>query len=121
MLAALTPGNEAGRPLTAKEFALLDALLLVSLEQHLRAKLGGARVEQMSDGGMGSLRFLHAAGTPRRMGREIVEATYVDEDGVPVEISINVDKDGELFELDMWKANFSPLLSFPEPSQVHLV
>ena len=96
-------------------------MLSRSLEQHLRTKLSGAHVEQMPDGGMGSLRFLQENGPSRSIGREIAEATYVDEDGVPVEISINVDKDGELFELDMWKADFSPLLRFPEPSQVHLV
>ena len=65
-----------------------------------------ATVEDMLDGGMGSLRF--SSDEPRRLGAVVAEADYVDMDGVPVSIVINVDQNGQLFELDIWKVNFLP-------------
>jgi hypothetical protein len=44
----------------------------------------------------------------------------VDQDGVMVSITINTDQHGELYELDFWKTNFSPLSRYPEPSQVRI-
>ena len=38
---------------------------------------------------------------------------FTDEDGVKVIASLNVDSDGHLFELDIWKTDFSPLLRIP--------
>lgn len=105
------------RSLKLQESALLEAVLSAnSATVHVLLQLTQARVEEMADGGMRSLQF--GARQSRRMGGEVATATYVDIDGVPVEISVNVDESGDLIELDMWKANFSPLLHFPEPGQV---
>jgi len=69
----------------------------------------------MDDGGMGSIRFFHSDQVvePRVMARRIAEKQFVDEDGVPILVSVNVDQDGRLFELDIWKADFSRVLRFP--------
>jgi hypothetical protein len=61
----------------------------------------------MNDGGMGSLRFVGSA--DRRFGKCIGEAEFDDLDGVPVSVALNVDQYGQLFELDLWKVDFSPL------------
>ena len=53
----------------------------------------------------------------RRFAREIVAADYIDEDGTPVDITVNLDQEGDLFEVDFWKVNFSPLLRYPKPSR----
>ncbi|WP_421750901.1 DUF6984 family protein [Croceimicrobium sp.] len=37
-----------------------------------------------------------------------------DADGVEVIATLYLDKDGSLFELDLWKTNFEPLLILPE-------
>jgi len=74
----------------------------------------------LSDGGMGSIRFANPAGYPRKMGRELVTAYYIDEDQVPVSISINVDETGHLFEMDFWKVDFSPLKRYPRPELLHV-
>jgi hypothetical protein len=64
-------------------------------------------VEEMNDGGMGSLRFVGSA--DRRLGECVGEAEFDDADGVVVSVALNVDQRGELFELDVWKVDFSPL------------
>jgi hypothetical protein len=73
----------------------------------------------LKDGGMGSIRIVTERDNPaRRMGRELVSANYVDEDGVLVSISLNLDEDGKPFEIDMWKVDFSPLRRFPRPDDL---
>jgi hypothetical protein len=64
---------------------------------------------------MGSLEF---AGGRRPLGRLLVEAEYLDGDGVLVSIALNTDQSGRLYELDMWKADFAPLQEFPTPQHV---
>ena len=81
-------------------------------------ELESAAVNDMADGGMGSLRF--AASKPAKMGKVLCEAQGVDSDNVPLEISINADKEGHLFELDIWKVNFAPLQTYPSPSTLKL-
>lgn len=53
------------------------------------------------------------------MGRELVTAEYIDEDQIPVLISVNLDEEGDLFELDFWKVNFAPLKRYPRPEEIH--
>jgi uncharacterized SAM-dependent methyltransferase len=65
---------------------------------------------------MGSIRFLN--GADRRRSRSIAEAQYVDDDGVLVSIELNVDEMNELFELDFWKVDFSPLRRYPSPADL---
>jgi hypothetical protein len=73
-----------------------------------------ALASDMSDGGMGSIRFCGPKG--RVLGRCVAEAQYLDVDGVLVSIVVNTDDRGELFELDMWKVDFSPLIRYPKPA-----
>ena len=72
----------------------------------------------MNDGGMGSLRFVQNPTRERRFGKQIAEAHYTDSDGVAVLITINVDKHGDLFELDVWKVDYSPLKRWPKPEDL---
>jgi len=68
-------------------------------------------VEPMEDGGMGSLYFPHAAKCreQRRLGKRIAQTEFTDDDGILVSVTLNVDQDGDLFELDVWKTDFSPV------------
>jgi hypothetical protein len=65
---------------------------------------------------MGSIRFVKAGS--RRRSRSIAEAEYVDEDGVLVSVEISVGDDNELFEVDFWKVDFSPLRRYPHPEDL---
>jgi uncharacterized protein DUF6984 len=80
--------------------------------------LATSLVIDMQDGGMGSVRFL---GTEPHLGKTLVEAKYLDADGVLVVIAVNTDVRGRLFELDFWKVDFSPLRRYPRPSDLSIM
>lgn len=102
------------RPLLARERAVIECMLdaigalthVVSLEKE--------QVVDLADGGMGSIRFVRP--TPQRLGATISEMEYRDTDGVLVLLALSADEHDELFELDFWKVDFSPLLQYPSPS-----
>src|SRR5665213_3963443 len=75
-------------------------------------------VQDMADSRMGSLRFKAEDGSDRRFGKEIGEVRFSDEDGVLVSATLNLDNNNELFELDIWKTDFSPLKRYPRPDEV---
>ncbi|MFR9242042.1 MAG: DUF6984 family protein [Clostridium baratii] len=59
----------------------------------------------MNDGDMGSL-YLYSKetiGNDRKFGKQISEAEFKDKDGVVVIASLNLDQNGDLYELDIWK------------------
>jgi hypothetical protein len=102
--------------------------VITMLAQHgastddLSETLRNLRVKPMSDGGMGSLLLLPAgcSGSGRILGEVKVSGEFFDTDGVMVSITLNYDKQGQLFELDMWKVDFSPLCSWPDPSTIRI-
>ncbi|MDH2348702.1 hypothetical protein [Bradyrhizobium sp. SSUT77] len=91
------------RPLTPNERDLVAFIL----GRHSPLQDHFGLVEEMKDGGMGSLLFVGAA--DRRFGRCIGEAEFDDADGVLVSVALNLDQRDELFELDLWKVDFSAL------------
>ena len=74
------------------------------------------RVRTMDDGGMGSLKLAseEAFQSDRPIGRRVAELQFADADGVSVLASLNVDQNGQLLELDIWKTDFTPLVQLPE-------
>jgi hypothetical protein len=112
-LAASLPHAE-GRTLTAAEIELLSVVMrpFPKLLHDIRAQ----RVVDMNDGGMGSIKFLRT--DERLFGRALAEAEYVDQDGVTVSIAFNLDKNGDLFEVDFWKVDFSSLSTYPKSDQL---
>ncbi|MCM0616212.1 MULTISPECIES: hypothetical protein [unclassified Paenarthrobacter] len=75
--------------------------------------LDALRVSDMNDGGMGSLLF-ESTKPSRRYGLTLSEGWFNDEDGFPVLVAINLDKDNDVFELDSWKVDFSPRRRMPK-------
>ena len=111
--------SSEGRPLRAEEKALLSALLSQCSGFHAHQDgLALARVKDMSDGGMGSIAFI--THDEKSLSATVAEAEYIDIDEVPVSIVVNLDNYGRLFELDIWKADFSSLKRYPTPELVHL-
>ena len=105
--------------MTDKEKALLRHLLTGN-RAGLTHNLDSAKVFDMNDGGMGSIRFQTSHDETRRFGAEIARADYHDVDNVLVSITINVDERGELFEIDCWKVDYSKLIKYPEPDQLRI-
>jgi len=108
------------RQLRREESALLERLLEMAPNDARPRSDHELLAEDMKDGGMGSIRFGDESRQQRKMGCELVTAEYIDEDQVPVLISINLDEDGRLFELDFWKVNFEPLRRYPRPEELHV-
>jgi len=107
------------RVVTTLEQELLAKLLADSPRRiELLRDLPSATVEDMTDGGMGSIRFLARDGGHRIFGCEAARGDYTDADGVPVRIAVNLDQRGDLYELDFWKVDWSPLVRYPSPSDI---
>ena len=73
-------------------------------------------VRPMDDGEMGSL-YLFPNGKTimgRTLGEQVSEFQFADLDGVEVIASLNIDANGELFELDIWKTDYGKLIKFPD-------
>lgn len=102
------------RGLTREEERLIRYLIGLSPGyEHLLEQLPGARVQTMDDGGMGSVQF--AGDDARIPGGFISEYEFTDRDGVLGIASVVIDSEGNLYELDMWKGDNSPLQDFPHP------
>lgn len=73
-------------------------------------------VKDLEDGNMGSIRF--ASDPQKKFGRELITAKFTDTDNIPVIITINLDEQDQLFELDFWKVDFSSLKRFPTSNEL---
>ena len=73
----------------------------------------GLEVAEMTDG-MGSLLLIPEGqrSTKRLFGKEISEVQFHDADGMLVSVSLNIDRNGFLFELDVWRVDFGRVISF---------
>ena len=72
----------------------------------------------MNDGGMGSFLIFQNKSdinTKWKFGKQISEFEFIDDDGVIVLVSIYVDEQNSLFEVDVWKTNFEPVLKIKTP------
>lgn len=100
------------RYLTEKEIDLITKMLSTTNQiDKISPLLASIKVEDLNDGGMGSIRVVSKE--KKIFGRELVKKDFVDADSVPVFVSINLDTEDNFFELDIWKADYSPLKQFP--------
>jgi len=104
------------RVVTSDELRLLRALLRrATPADPVSLRLETLRVRGYDDGGMGSLRLLpDGADRPgRRFGQQVAEIQFHDTDGVLVSVTLNLDEQGDLFEVDVFKGDSSPLQRIP--------
>ncbi|XPF95292.1 DUF6984 family protein [Colwellia sp. RE-S-Sl-9] len=87
----------------AEEEIMSQLLQLANMEVNLKALI----VKPLDDGGMGSLAF-GPNHENRMFGRQASEYTFEDSDGTKVLATLYLDKEGEIYELDVWKVDFSP-------------
>jgi len=102
-----------------EEKGVISALLQLKPESiHFIDGIDNLLVQEMTDGGMGSLLLIPkgAETSNRSLGKQIVAGEFRDSDGVPVFVTINTDADNRLYELDIWKVDFSPLSHWPDPA-----
>jgi hypothetical protein len=108
--------SQSRRMLRLDEKALLKSLMVTADEESfIPADLDSLEVIPMDDGGMGSLLLIpHGVEQPRQFGKEVSLQRFVDSDGTPIFVSLNVDRQQRLFEIDIWKVDFSPVIEFPK-------
>jgi len=101
------------RKLTQSEIDLISWMIKDKTEaQYIVPKLNTLMVEEMDDGGMGSLRVVSEEN--RVFLKDLAEVELYDQDGVLLFISVYLDNNNDFFELDVWKADYSPLIKFPD-------
>jgi 3-isopropylmalate dehydrogenase len=109
------------RRLRDSERALVHRMLQQEASKNtaLLSRLDSLDVQEMPDGGMGSLYFSRPGkdAHARRFGRRIAETQFDDADGVLVVASLNADQDGDLYELDIRRTDFKPVISLGPPSR----
>jgi len=104
------------RKLLQQEIRLLTILIekaSITLPEDWQEKM---IVCSMDDGHMGSLR-LYPNGEVLNIclfEKQISECRFFDKDGVLVLASLNLDREGNMFELDIWKTDYTPLINIPE-------
>jgi hypothetical protein len=101
------------RKIKLEECKLLKCLLK-DLKTH-QYETEELKVVEMLDGSMGSLYIVNPSKSreERKMGSSILERQFYDIDDTPISVSINIDTDGNLFELDIWRVDFNPIIKFP--------
>ncbi|MCC2546252.1 hypothetical protein LJY25_07330 [Hymenobacter sp. BT175] len=101
------------RLLKLPELGLLIYLLRGTPDaDRLLARLYTTEVADLSEEGSGSLRFIGPRAN-RRLGEKVAGTRYLDDDGVPVLVALYLDQEGELYELDCWKVDETPLRRIP--------
>lgn len=75
-------------------------------------------VRPLKDGGMGSISF-DLKGL-RKRASQIIGGSFMDADGVLVDFELTADENNELFELDLWKVDFSRLLRYPQLNEIKI-
>jgi hypothetical protein len=101
------------REIKLEEYNLLKCMLNDVKEYEFNIE--DLTVIEMLDGGMGSLYIMSASKSieERKMSKSILEKQFFDVDNMPISVSVNIDTDGNLFELDIWRVDFNPIIRFP--------
>jgi hypothetical protein len=105
--------KESSRMPTAEEMGVIE--FLVDKGGYSKGDWRrGLRVIDMP-GGMGSLRISYDdKDSDRKLGDEVSSVRFKDIDGVDVIMTLYVDTEGKLYELDVWKVDFTDLIRMPE-------
>jgi hypothetical protein len=76
-------------------------------------------VEEYEGGKMGSISMGNPDISPYK--DDLIQANYVDSDGVEVVITLTQDTNNQLLDLDFWKVDFSKLITYPTPETLTFV
>ncbi len=106
------------RPLRIEEKDLLQYLINL-LPNKQNTYVVPESVIDLDDGGMGSIRF--GAVKQRKFGKDLIQVKYTDADKTPVIITLIEDDQQNLFELEIWKVDFSKLKQYPTQDKIVLL
>ncbi len=103
------------RLLTEKEKILLNILKKNIFSKYSKMNFfTPVYVSSLDDEGMGSFRFIYdtRAELENLNIIPIAEYQFNDIDSIPVLVTLYSYENGWLYELDIWKSDFSPLMSY---------
>ena len=121
MLEELPRQDKVGRCLRQEEINLLQFLIQSSgCKSDNNSDLRAVCVEDLNDGGMGGIRFRTNIKIDAKLKNPVL-AAYTDADGTMVSISLASDANSNLYEMDFWKVDFSPLEKYPKPEDIVLL
>lgn len=103
------------RKIRENEKALIT-FLLQKLELNLAEYPINEDVEEYEGGKMGSISMGNPDVSP--YAGDLIQANYVDSDGTDVVITLTIDANNQLLDLDFWKVDFSKLLTYPKPEDL---
>lgn len=103
------------REIKAEELRLIGFLL-----EKANLKIGDFEVINLVDDYEGAVMRSIGIGDANEATYEadIIQANYIDTDGVPVVITLTKCTEGKLLDLDFWKEDFSKLLQYPKPEDL---
>lgn len=107
---------QQNKPISEKELRIVE--YLSNLADYPVLKKSELFVMPMYDGGMGSFTIFKSETETRenrKFGKQISEYEFIDDDNIPVIVSLNVDQNNNLFEVDIWKADYSPVINLKIP------
>ncbi len=98
-----------------QEFQLIRHLLQLAGASETDFPIS-ATAHEYEGGKMGSINLVNP-----NMGEykgDLIKVVYFDSDNTPVLITLTIDSNNQLLDLDFWKADFSKLLVYPTPDKV---
>lgn len=107
----------AYRKLRPEEIELIERLLAFGKREDLGAGLKDAEVRDIPGGEIGSLVFAPSGGE-RKFGDVLATAEAPDSDGATIILALNLDRSGGLYELDIWKDDFSHVITLPNAGSI---
>ncbi|MCE7058656.1 DUF6984 family protein [Dyadobacter sp. CY343] len=102
------------RPIRQNEKELIDRLLK-QVDLNINDFQINENVDEYEGGKMGSISL---GGNVDAYAGDLIQAEYVDQDDVPVVITLTKDENGQLLDLDFWKTDFSKLIEYPTPDKL---
>ncbi len=103
------------RPIKEEEVKLIQFLLYkadVKMEDYPISQTAF----EYEGGKMGSINLVNK--NEGEYDSDIIQAQYIDSDGVIVMITLTKDKNNQLLDLDFWKVNFEKLQTYPTPEDL---
>ena len=99
--------------------SILPLLNFLLKQANIEVDLASLKLEAMNDGEMGSHKF-QSSYLDSKFGCEAASCSFKDADGIVVSAALNLDQYGSLFELDLFKGDFSKLQKLPLVSELNV-
>ena len=107
------------RKIGANEIEIIEYFIKIGCLKLASSWSQTALIQLIDDGGMGSFKIFENDSeikNDRKFGKQIAEYNFVDDDNVVVIVSLNLDQSNKLFEVDIWKTDYSPVIKIKFPS-----